>query len=95
MSQSLRSIPGVGTATLGDLHALGIDEVVQLVGGDPEELYARLCKHQGGSSDRCNLYVYRCAVYYAEGGREPELLKWWNWKDVADPPLQLLRTSAC
>ena len=94
MSQSLRSIPGVGTATVGDLNALGVDEVAQLVGEDPEELYSRLRTYQGGSSDRCNLYVYRCAVYYAEGGREPELLKWWSWKDAADPPLQLLRVSA-
>lgn len=93
MPGSLRSIPGVGPATVEDLHALGIDDMDQLVGADPEELYARLCTYQGGSSDRCNLYVYRCAVYYAEGGREPELLEWWKWKDAADPPLELLSTS--
>ena len=94
MTQSLRSIPGVGIATEGDLHALGVDDVDRLVRADPEELFARLCAHHGGSSDRCNLYVYRCAVYYAEGGREPELLKWWNWKDAADPPLELLTARA-
>lgn len=32
--------------------------------------------------DRCVLYVYRLAVYFAEGGREPEKIKWWNWKDT-------------
>ena len=94
MADSLRAIPGVGPATVGDLRALGIERADQLVGGDPEELYARLCTHQGGSSDRCNLYVYRCAVYYAEGGREPELLKWWSWKDAAGPPLELLGVGA-
>jgi hypothetical protein len=32
--------------------------------------------------DRCQLYVYRCAVYYAgTPGPDPEKLKWWNWKD--------------
>jgi SAM-dependent methyltransferase len=34
--------------------------------------------------DRCLLYSFRCAVYYAqteEELREPEKLKWWNWKD--------------
>jgi hypothetical protein len=32
--------------------------------------------------DRCLLYVFRCAVYFAEHTRhDPELLKWWNWKD--------------
>lgn len=89
----LRAVPGVGKATEGDLQALGIDRVEQLVGRSPEKLYARLCAHQGGSSDRCNLYVYRCAVYFAEGGRDPELLKWWLWKDAADPPLRSLASS--
>jgi hypothetical protein len=30
------------------------------------------------------LYVFRCAVYYASHEvHDPELLKWWNWKDRA------------
>jgi hypothetical protein len=87
----LRRIPGVGRATEEDLHALGIQRIAQLEGADPEELFVRLAVYQGGNTDRCNLYVYRCAVYYAEGGREPDLLKWWNWKDAAGPPLRSLR----
>ena len=42
------------------------------------------CVRQGVKVDRCVLYVYRCAVYYANTSpdeRKPELLKWWNWKD--------------
>jgi hypothetical protein len=32
--------------------------------------------------DRCVLYAFRCAVYYASHDvRDPKLLKWWNWKD--------------
>jgi len=34
--------------------------------------------------DRCLLYVFRCAVYYASTSPELydiEKLKWWNWKD--------------
>jgi hypothetical protein len=28
------------------------------------------------------LYVFRCAVYFANNStHDPELLKWWNWKD--------------
>ncbi len=28
------------------------------------------------------LYVFRCAVYYATNKKhDPELLKWWNWKE--------------
>ena len=33
--------------------------------------------------DRCVLYVFQCAVYFAEtreAEREPEKLKWWSWK---------------
>ena len=89
----LQTIPGVGTETEKDLHALGVTRVEQLEGADPDELFARLTAHQGGYTDRCNLYVYRCAVYFAEGGRDPDLLRWWRWKDAADPPLQRLRVG--
>ena len=37
---------------------------------------------RGRKMDRCVLYVFRCAVYFAsESEHDPELLKWWNWKD--------------
>ena len=90
----LLSIPGVGPATAGDLHYLGVESVSDLKGRDPEDMYARMCAYQGPRLDRCVLYVFRCVVYYAEGGREPELLKWWNWKDTADPPLEALSVNA-
>jgi hypothetical protein len=81
----------VGRETEKDLNALGIQRIEQLAGTDPETLFRRLAVHQGGYTDRCNLYVYRCAVYYAEGGRDAALLKWWNWKDSAEPPLRGLK----
>jgi hypothetical protein len=32
--------------------------------------------------DRCLLYVFRCAVYFASHKKhDPKLLLWWNWKD--------------
>ena len=91
----LRSIPGVGPSIEGDLQALGIQGVRDLKGRDPEELYARSCVLQGGHVDRCLLYVYRCAVYFAEvPDPDPELLKWWSWKDAANPPLYLLACAS-
>ncbi len=93
MVSPLRQIPGVGRETETDLRALGVEEVEQLVGLDPDALFSRLAHHQGGYTDRCNLYVYRCAIYYAEGGRDPDLLKWWKWKDAAKPPLDRLRAA--
>jgi hypothetical protein len=81
----LQIIPGVGKSIAQDLWTLGIREVPDLKGRDPEELY-RLSNLQAGMiQDRCLLYVFRGAVYFAEtekGQQDPEKLKWWNWKDV-------------
>lgn len=80
----LRSIPGVGKSIAGDLWDLGIRDPGQLAGRSPQELYDELCRQQGTRIDRCMLYVLRCAVYYAsEEQPDPELLKWWKWKDKA------------
>ena len=39
-------------------------------------------EYAGVVQDRCLLYVFRCAVYYASAQKhEPEKLKWWNWKE--------------
>jgi Pathogenicity locus len=80
--KELRVIPGVGKSIAEDLWDLGLRSVQDLKGQDPEELYVRLCAMQGTQIDRCMLYVFRCAVYYASHEQhDPELLKWWNWKD--------------
>lgn len=78
----LRRIPGVGPRTEEDFIALGFDSVASLKGQNPETLYERDCLMRGVKIDRCQLYVYRLAVYYAENQtHDPDKLKWWNWKD--------------
>ncbi len=78
----LETIPGVGPSISVVLVNLGIQRVGDLVGRDPNELYERLCTDRGTYIDRCVLYVFQCAVYFAETERpEPELLQWWHWKD--------------
>jgi len=78
----LLAIPGIGPSIATDLHALGITTVAQLRGRDPQRLYARSNKLRGMTQDRCLLYVFRCAVYYAsEPKPRARLLKWWNWSD--------------
>lgn len=78
----LKQIPGVGEKTERDLIELGYTSVSSLKGQNPEEMYRRECTLKGAKLDRCQLYVYRCAVYFAETENpEPEKLKWWNWKD--------------
>jgi hypothetical protein len=78
---SLTVIPGIGKNMEQHLKNIGVMCVEDLIGADPEELYLKDALFRGSPADRCVLYVYRCAVYYANtDNREPELLKWWNWK---------------
>lgn len=78
-------IPGVGPRIAADLEGLGIRKVSDLKSADPQRLYERLCERTGLKQDRCVLYTFRCAVYYASRPvHEPEKLKWWNWKDSKD-----------
>jgi len=82
--KDLQRIPGVGPSIALDLVGLGIHSVVALQQQDPDELYQRLCERLGHPVDRCVLYVFRCAIYFASHPRpDPELLKWWNWKDAS------------
>ena len=85
-SNSLQSIPGVGPSIARDLRDLGIHEVRDLSNRDPQEMFEALSDIRGVKMDRCVLYVFRCAVYFAEDSRhDPELLKWWNWTDEKMP----------
>jgi len=82
--QELCQIPGVGRSIAQDLIHIGITSIDQLDGQDPQSLYDRSNQYAGCIQDRCLLYVFREAVYFAETpaqSREPEKLKWWNWKD--------------
>lgn len=82
MADDLQTIPGIGPSMAQDLRDLGYFEVSDLRGQDPELMFKRLKLMHGIEIDRCVLYVFRCAVYYAsEQQHEPELLKWWVWKD--------------
>jgi len=82
MADELQTIPGVGPATAADLRLIGIRRVKDLQGKNPEKLYAMLCKRTDRQIDRCALYVFRSAVYFASRKKhDPKKLKWWNWKD--------------
>lgn len=79
--EALQTIPGVGPSIAADLRGLGIERVSDLVGKDPEAMYDTLCRKEGQHIDRCVLYVFRCAVYYASHEEhDQKLLLWWNWK---------------
>ena len=82
--QSLTDVPGVGVSIANDLRNIGIHAISDLKGKDPEQLYELSNIYAGIIQDRCLLYVFRCAVYFAETPQQiqdPEKLKWWYWKD--------------
>jgi hypothetical protein len=78
----LRSLPSIGPSLARDLQDLGFHTPGDLHGQDPERMFADLCELRGERIDRCVLYSFRCAVHAATSGdSDPELQKWWNWKD--------------
>jgi predicted RecB family nuclease len=78
----LQIIPGVGKSISQDLRNIGIRSVADLKGKNPEKLYEKSNLFEGTMQDRCLLYAFRSAVYFAEHKNpDPEKLKWWNWKD--------------
>lgn len=82
--KELSTIPGVGKSIANDLWDINIRSVEDLKGKSPETLYNFSNQKAGIVQDRCLLYVYRCAVYFANTPKklqETDKLKWWNWKD--------------
>lgn len=90
MKTDLLTVPGIGKNIKQDLIDIGIDCMEALRGQDPELLYQKDCEHKGRIEDRCQLYVLRCAVYYADQtarGKtpDPQKCRWWYWKEHAYP----------
>jgi len=80
--KNLQEIPGIGKSIANDLFLLGYRSVLDLKNENPESIYDHLCEITNSKQDKCLLYVFRCAVYYASTSKyEPEKLKWWYWKD--------------
>ncbi len=78
----LQTIPGIGKSIARNLQNIGIYTVADLKGKDPKVLYDKSNKLAGYIQDRCLLYVFREAVYFAENKKhDPKKLKWYNWKD--------------
>ena len=90
MKTDLLTVPGIGKNIKQDLIDIGIDCVEALRGQDPELLYQKDCGHKSRIEDRCQLYVLRCAVYYADQTAQgkipdPQKCRWWYWKEHAYP----------
>ncbi|MEN6349968.1 MAG: helix-hairpin-helix domain-containing protein [Syntrophomonas sp.] len=83
MKSELTKIPGIGKNMAEHLIKAGYPTIDTLKGQNPDDIYAKDCRAQGCTVDRCALYCYRLAVYYADNdGVLPEGKKnWWDWKD--------------
>ena len=81
--QNLRTIPGIGKDMEQHFFNIGIQTIDDLKGADPGELCRKDCEFKGFQDDKCLLYVFRLAVYYANTDvHDPQKLKWWYWKDT-------------
>jgi hypothetical protein len=84
VNDRLQALPGIGPSLAQDLEVLGFRDPLELCDQNPEKMYSDLCELRGQKIDRCVLYAFRCAVHsVTSNGSDPELLKWWNWKDRA------------
>lgn len=81
MKTDLKKIPYVGEKTKQALINIGIRCVEDLKGKDAFELYTKDCEVKGFKEDRCELYLLRMAIYYAENPQNNKNLKWWDFKD--------------
>ena len=86
MKTDLITIPNIGEKTKKSLMNIGITCVEELNGQKAEDLYNKDCLMKGYQVDKCLLYLFRMAIYYAEHTSwEKEKLKWWYWKDKKYP----------
>lgn len=81
----LTTIPGIGRTFAKDFARIGVTCVEQLRGKSADALFQRLIRANQAEehpTSKNYLYVLRMCVYYADGGRDPERLRWNVWKDA-------------
>lgn len=83
MKTDLKKIPGIGKDMERHLIAVGYTSIASLKGENPDVIYEKDCIAHGCHVDRCVLYCYRLAVWYADhdGELPPDKQNWWNWKE--------------
>ncbi len=82
LKSDLCKIPGIGVDIEPSLVQLGFRTISSLKNADADRIYEKECLTRGRRIDRCLLYKYRCAVYYASTEHpDPEKLKWLYWQD--------------
>jgi hypothetical protein len=79
-NRRLIDLVSVGPATIRDLHTLGISEVSDLIGRDPNQLFELLHERTGRRHDVCCIDVFTAAIAQAENPELPqEQCVWHYW----------------
>jgi len=74
--EEFMEMPGFGIKSAQQLWEIGIRSIADLKNKDPEIMYLGLMESRGVHVDRCVLYDFREAVYYASHeNHDSELLK--------------------
>ncbi len=77
--RALQRIPNIGPAMAEDLVRLGVRDVADLAGRDPDTLYGELGALDGRRPDPCVWDTFAAAVAFARG--EPAR-PWWHFTAV-------------
>jgi Pathogenicity locus len=85
MSETLlKTVPGIGKMLTKDFARIGLYYVEDFETKVAEEVFQALYEvneSENHSTSKNYLYVIRMLIYYANGGRELEKIKWNYWKD--------------
>lgn len=69
----LQSLRNIGPVTAERLYSIGIETPEQMKRSNPEEIYEKLKKTEGGKLDKCVLYQLHGAVLD---------VPWWDCKNL-------------
>jgi hypothetical protein len=76
-------IPGVGKTFAKDFTRIGMHCVEDFNAKHPDAVFEALAianQQDNHKTSKNYLYVIRMVIYYAQGGRDLDKLKWSSWK---------------
>lgn len=84
--KQLTDLPNIGKACAADLHLLGIETPVQLLGKNPYDMYQTLCDKTGQQHDPCMLDVFISITRFMAGD-DPK--PWWFYTEERKQTLRI------
>ena len=81
---AITTIPGIGKTFAKDFARIGLHCVEDFKAKHSDAVFEALAianQQDNHKTSKNYLYVIRMVIYYAEGGRDLDKLKWSFWKD--------------